>query len=45
MMSPRIALLGIVLSAAMILAVTLLAAIQTRLQGILFTPTGSRCSW
>ncbi|MDB6021809.1 MAG: hypothetical protein JWQ04_1666 [Pedosphaera sp.] len=39
-MSLRLALLGIVLPAAAILAVTIVAAIQTRLQGILITGTG-----
>lgn len=39
-MSMRLALMGIVLPAAGILAVTILAAIQTRLQGILITGTG-----
>jgi prepilin-type N-terminal cleavage/methylation domain-containing protein len=37
MMSLRLALLGIVLPAAVILALTVLAVIQTRLQGILIT--------
>jgi prepilin-type N-terminal cleavage/methylation domain-containing protein len=39
-MSIRLALLGIVLPAAGILAITIMAAIQTRLQGILITGTG-----
>jgi prepilin-type N-terminal cleavage/methylation domain-containing protein len=39
-MSFRLALFGIILPAAAILAVTILAAIQTRLQGILITGTG-----
>ncbi len=39
-MSLRLALLGIVLPAAAILAVTIMAAIQTRLQGILITGAG-----
>jgi hypothetical protein len=39
-MSLRLAFLGIVLPAAAILAVTIVAAIQTRLQGILITGTG-----
>jgi prepilin-type N-terminal cleavage/methylation domain-containing protein len=38
-MSARLALLGIVLPAAAILTVTIVAAIQTRLQGILITGT------
>ena len=39
-MSTRLALLGIVLPATLILTVTLLAAIHTRLQGILMTGVG-----
>jgi prepilin-type N-terminal cleavage/methylation domain-containing protein len=39
-MQLRLALLGIILPAGAILAVTLLAAIHTRLQGILITGTG-----
>jgi len=39
-MDARLALFGVVLPAAAILAVTLLAAIHTRLQGILITGTG-----
>jgi hypothetical protein len=39
-MDLRLALLGIVLPAAAILAVTIVAAIQTRLQGILITGSG-----
>jgi prepilin-type N-terminal cleavage/methylation domain-containing protein len=39
-MSVRLAFLGIVLPAAGILAITIMAAIQTRLQGILITGTG-----
>ena len=40
MMSFRLALIGIVLPATAILALTLLAAIYPRLQGILITATG-----
>ncbi|MDR3457257.1 MAG: prepilin-type N-terminal cleavage/methylation domain-containing protein [Verrucomicrobiae bacterium] len=40
MMSPRLAVLGVVLPAAAVLAVTILAAIQTRLQGLIITGTG-----
>jgi hypothetical protein len=39
-MSIRLALFGMVLPAAAILAVTLVAATHTRLQGILITGTG-----
>jgi hypothetical protein len=39
-MSTRLALLGIVTPAALILTVTIVAAIQTRLQGILITGVG-----
>ncbi len=39
-MNLRLALLGVVLPAAAILAVTIVAAIQTRLQGILITGSG-----
>jgi prepilin-type N-terminal cleavage/methylation domain-containing protein len=39
MMSRQLALLGIVFPAAMILTLTILAAVQTRLQGILITGT------
>jgi hypothetical protein len=39
-MSLRLALFGMVLPAAAILAVTLVAATHTRLQGILITGTG-----
>jgi len=39
-MGVRLAIFGAILPAAMILAVTLLAAIHTRLQGILITGTG-----
>jgi prepilin-type N-terminal cleavage/methylation domain-containing protein len=40
MMSPRLALLGIVLPAAAVLAATIVAAIETRLQGLLITGAG-----
>jgi prepilin-type N-terminal cleavage/methylation domain-containing protein len=39
-MGARLALLGVVLPAAVILALTLVAAVYTRLQGILITGTG-----
>ncbi len=40
MMRPNIALLGVVLPAAAVLAVTILAATEKRLQGLLITGTG-----
>jgi hypothetical protein len=39
-MSLPLALMGIVLPAAIVLALTIIAAIQTRLQGLLITGTG-----
>jgi hypothetical protein len=40
MMSARLALLGVVLPAGIVLALTILAAIQTRLQGLIITGAG-----
>jgi hypothetical protein len=40
MIGPRMALVGVVLPAAAVLCLTLLAAIHTRLQGILITVSG-----
>src|SRR6185295_20386001 len=40
MMSLPVSLFGVIIPAAVILSVTLLAAIQTRLQGILITSVG-----